>query len=276
MLRVPLTPTSASILVGMSLFETGFAVDTAAPAADISMSGSSHTRKRKRKAGRQEQGSSGRGGGEAKLQQAEVNLEKLMKRLADAESGQSSSAPWSAQSHGGVHDNLPSASKAKKARSAPVAETNGQGHEKREQTSSQSKGKGRQAQNNATKRTHVSAIRPVSPALPQSHPPAGKKAGISRSALHGAKELKSSAQPETLPGIGKDVASFGDASAGSHHQPKSDSGGQGQGRSAMTALQQSMQKKLGGARFRWINEQLVRYRKAGSCSLYRLGENSTN
>ena len=34
--------------------------------------------------------------------------------------------------------------------------------------------------------------------------------------------------------------------------------------SAMTALQKSMQKKLGGARFRWINEQLVR--RASRCS----------
>ncbi|CAD6586241.1 MAG: 25S rRNA (adenine645-N1)-methyltransferase [Cyphobasidiales sp. Tagirdzhanova-0007] len=242
----------------MSLFQTGFAVDSMAPAAEASSSNSSH-RVRKRKRG-------GQDAKDDKVEQAayaQVNLEKLMKKLAEPE--KSRVRRVSKDSQGAMMSGLGTRRSLSGAISPRTASSQGKAdmHKKDKKSN--------------TRKTLGHTERAMEPYILDNSAPTQRKErrrtqerlgqfATDQSKSARDRHVRSAAQLAT-PSVNT-ADSTKSSSAMTLHQEHASKQSKGilsrhispvetvDASPAMTTLQCNMRKKLSGARFRWINEQL--------------------
>ena len=230
------------------LFQTGFAVDKAQPATDPALL---QGRKRKRGPGGNDEGGSGK---DHQIQEAEVNLEKLMAKLKQAEKGTGANATSSKQRETG-RDGAVAAWKKQLASTSTSTSSSAISPEKSNEKPLSSKKQGKQPEKRG-KATQEASV-PSANGLPKTkktkstEPYVPDEAALAKREARKQKKLRKEGNApaaevevanEPEPMEEDTVASLPEASSSNP---------------AMTDLQKSMQKKLGGARFRWINEQLV-------------------
>ena len=215
----------------MSLFETGFAVDSLAPAGEASTSASVH-RKRKR-AGKDAEGIKGT----AELSNGQVNLEKLMKklevpersRIRKRESKSKSKSMKQAKNH--ENENL-AVNTTHKMETTPKIRDD-----------AQVRASDTNAEKKALKRNHEKPA--------NANYLSQEDASKDREIRQKKPELRLPRRTDLLEASKSNTSSLKAATLANMPAQKTEPP------SSMTSLQRSMQKKLGGARFRWINEQLV-------------------
>lgn len=223
------------------LFQTGFAVDKAQPATDPALLAG---RKRKRGPGNED-------GKEHQIMEAEVNLEKLMAKLKQAEKGTGANATSSKSREAGRDGAVANWKKQ-------LASTSTISPEKPTEKPLNGKKQGKQPEKREKSTTAAAA--------PESGKAIGK-AGKAKSSEPYVPDEAALAKREArkLKKQRKEESKKPDEAAVNGSEPVEDvtmevassEAGPSNPNPAMTDLQKSMQKKLGGARFRWINEQLV-------------------
>lgn len=258
----------------MSLFETGFAVDKLQPASSLS-----NGNKRKRP-----DASEGEVG-QTLAQTPTINIERLMKRLAETDdSVKPAASTGGKQNKGG---------KGKVEPSVPVKKDSGS--VKRMKAKAALAEKLKRQQEAKAKAGEAAPTEAETKEEKPEQPKPSKKAKKEKSsdfvydeealAKQEARKLKKAAkaakkQPEAGPSTSAEPASVASEDVPVAPQPAIAPAKASQASApppaavpsgAMTALQKSMQKKLGGARFRWINEQLVGP-SVCSCASCRLDE----
>lgn len=269
----------------MSLFETGFAVDAHQPAS-AGMNGSD-ARKRKRPSDDRKA---------AQTAEASVNLEKLIKQLEEANEGEqgrkkqkqkqqkkrktenkeddhprgqqsSASPPKKGKQDGKTQGDMKEApakegkqkhdakkaSAAKQEDNVNASSSKTAGAATKEPTSLTKKEK-KKLKAEAAKAAYVPSEADLAKRQERQ-----KKKEAKEKAAAAAAEAPYGSTHHTTVGSHDDDAMDVDAHAAASEAGPNPSGPsqQNQPSPAMTQLQKSMQKKLGGARFRWINEQLV-------------------
>lgn len=235
------------------LFETGFAVDKAQPATDPAL-----LQGRKRKRGQQD-GTGGSSKDEA-VREAEVNLEKLMAKLRDAEKGSGANAASSKPTSDGA------GAAWKKQIAANAANRPSHPASASEKSIASNRKHGKQPEKKPVVDTSTNGPPPAKPAAKKpaktksSEPYVPDDAALAK---REARKLKQQRKEETS-NAKADATMQVEEAVEPESEVESNRAEKVGSTSAMTDLQKSMQKKLGGARFRWINEQLVRLQPSGS------------
>lgn len=225
------------------LFQTGFAVDKAQPATDPAL-----LQGRKRKRASQD-------GKEEQVKEAEVNLEKLMEKLRQAERGSGANATSSKPKESGpgsawkkqiAAKNADAGTTSSPAKAVPAISSKKQGKQP-EECEQKSASNGHDAATKASKK--ASKAKSSEPYIPDEAALAKREARKFKRQRRDEASATQEADPKSEPEPVEELMEVESAET-----PAASS-------TAMTDLQKSMQKKLGGARFRWINEQLVRCRQ---------------
>jgi ribosomal RNA-processing protein 8 len=231
------------------LFQTGFAVDKAQPATDPALL---QGRKRKRGPGGNDEGTAA-AGKDHQIQEAEVNLEKLMAKLKQAEKGTGANATSSKQRETGRNGAV-AAWKKQLASTSTSSSAISPATSNEKPLSGKKQGKQPEKRGKATQEASVTSANglPKAKKPKSTEPYVPDEAALAKREARKQKKLRKegNAAPAAEVHVANEpepteedvVASLPEASSSN---------------TAMTDLQKSMQKKLGGARFRWINEQLV-------------------
>lgn len=247
----------------MSLFKTGFAVDAIQPVRGNDGAGSSGHgggagRKRKRAGGDHAGVASSTGSTSrsvptskaAQTQEAQINLEKLMKKLKDVGTGGGGKGKHQSGSSQSKQQVAKATSHVEKATFATTSTPKpGSGQQKRNFEQVDTSDGSKQARQPKAKPTNSAAPYTLS------------ETDLEKQRQRREKKTRKQAGPGAGVHSVKKAANGNDSVVEDVTSPSSNVVAEAllpSGSNALTALQKSMQKKLGGARFRWINEQLVR------------------
>ncbi|KAL7006512.1 25S rRNA (adenine645-N1)-methyltransferase [Cystobasidiomycetes sp. EMM_F5] len=245
----------------MSLFKTGFAVDAIQPVRGNDGAGSSGHgggagRKRKRAGGDHAGVASSTGSTSrsvptskaAQTQEAQINLEKLMKKLKDVGTGGGGKGKHQSGSSQSKQQVAKATSHVEKATFATTSTPKpGSGQQKRNFEQVDTSDGSKQARQPKAKPTNSAAPYTLS------------ETDLEKQRQRREKKTRKQAGPGAGVHSVKKAANGNDSVVEDVTSPSSNVVAEAllpSGSNALTALQKSMQKKLGGARFRWINEQL--------------------